>query len=78
MAALRLPKFPPWWKSALVAAKPSVRDVHVYLGLLLAVVGGSMVSLPWTLVAAGAVLMWIGLFWRGPRVPKADADRENR
>ncbi len=39
-----------------------LRDVHVYAGLTIAVVGGVQISLPWTLVVLGATLAAMGLF----------------
>jgi hypothetical protein len=42
-----------------------LRDVHFYGGLAVAIAGGWRLSHAWTLVAAGLVLMFVGL--RRPR-----------
>jgi len=40
----------------------SFRDVHAYGGLALAFYGGWQLSPPWTCVAAGLILLAMGIF----------------
>ena len=46
-----------------------LRDAHFYGGLVLAAAGGACLSLPWTLVAVGAVLALYAVLlpWLMPR-----------
>ena len=52
------------WLAKLRAAVDA-HDVHFYGGLLLAGVGGTLLSVAWTLVAVGAVLMVVGFVSSG-------------
>lgn len=40
----------------------SARDAHAYGGIMVAALGGWQISVPWTCVGVGLVLLGMGLF----------------